>query len=221
MSPRANTTLENGPQTPNEAPEKLSLEWFFNPNQRARSRAPVLQAGKIYLDGEELGIIDCDNGLPLFSSRGQSWVEKRSGESIMYKEICERSETPNAGYNHTRNLNGASPFALPHIGLVEESFESFLGSKTRPNFPLLEPDLFRETIRDAYCRTDISPLRLLGAKICVATFLAFEAIFNLDVARDPPVDFEVYISAAENALPHLIPAMHLDGYQACIILVSI
>jgi hypothetical protein len=219
-SPQVNAPLENDPQTTNGTPEKLSLEWFFDPSQRARSRAPVLQSGKIYLDGEELGIIDCDNGLPLFSSQGQAWVENRSGQSIIYKEICERPKRSYTSYKDTSNPNRASPLTLPPIDLVEDSLQSFLRSKTRANFPLIDPNLFRETIRVAYGSSEFGPSRLLSAKICVATFLAFEAIFNLDIERGPPFNFEVYISAAEIALPQLTAGMHLDGFQACVMLVS-
>jgi hypothetical protein len=85
---------------------------------------------------------------------------------------------------------------------------------------LVDPKLFRETIRAAYGSSDIDSLRVLSAKICIATFLAFEAIFNPDVERGPPFDFEVYMSAAENALPQLTAGMHLDGFQSCVMLVS-
>ncbi|KAJ5764733.1 fungal specific transcription factor [Penicillium odoratum] len=220
-SPQVNAPLENLPKMTNGTPEKLSLEWFFNPSQRARSRAPVLQSGKIYLDGEELGTIDCENGIPLFSSQGQAWVENRSGESIIYNEIRESPESCYTSSTNTSTSDRAPPLTLPPISLVESSLESFLRSRTRANFPLIDPNLFRETIQAAYGSSEIGPFRLISARICIATFLSFEAIFNLDIERAPPFNFEEYISAAENALPQLTAGMHLDGFQACVMLVSL
>lgn len=126
------------------------------------------------------------------------------------------------------NMNALSPFELPELGVLQAYLEAFKASKVmRRIFPVIDSELFDETIRKAYKQSSSSfSYGQASARVCVIAFLTFisrlplvkETVAALNV---PPVDYDLLATRAQFLIPQVLQeSPSLDSAQALTMLVS-
>ncbi|KAL1962343.1 hypothetical protein VTN77DRAFT_9756 [Rasamsonia byssochlamydoides] len=180
--------------------------------------------GKLHFAGYNLGEISSHNGIPLFSSEGQKWVQSRTGERATFEKLCafgppwqnqHRFYTASIPAEFHR-LQGS--VQLPDRKIVEEYLSTYRSSIFRLVFPFIDPILFQETLRLAY-EPRQAPMSVgsASAKSCVYAFLAVASLFNLDGATQL-VDSEACSVKAQCFTPQLVQETTIDGLQSAIML---
>lgn len=121
---------------------------------------------------------------------------------------------------------------LPEQGVVQNYFELFSSSILRMVFPIIEPVLFAQTIKDAYQQQPQSNSQHghASTRAYIFAFVAFASILNLDrfhnlpgPAQLPPaVDSEALVAKAQCLLPQILQEPTTpDGMGAVVVLVSV
>lgn len=188
----------------------------------------------VHFAGRELGSISSLTGIPFLSSEGQEWVQARTGQTISSDKLSpsrapwekERGQTSNTLFMNLANQN---LFNLPDYRILRRYFEAYKGSLVMQRiFPVIDTDLFEETILSAYQQPQNSfRFGQASTRACIIAFLAF-------VARLPPVktqinpsdaslvDHDTLATKAQFLLAQVLqePA-NLDGAQAITMLVSL
>ncbi|OQD81585.1 hypothetical protein PENANT_c026G09190 [Penicillium antarcticum] len=210
QSPQATTTASNSPST----------------------HQPIdSSSARVHFAGKELGVISLLTGTPFLFPEGQAWIEARTGQKIPIDTLSpsrapwekERGQSFNT---LLMNMNALSPFDLPDYGVLQAHLEAFKASKVmRRIFPIIDFDLFDETIKTAYKRP--GPTFGYGqasARVCVIAFLTFisrlphvkETLAALNIA---PVDYDLLATRAQFLIPQVLQENpSLDAAQALTIL---
>lgn len=124
-------------------------------------------------------------------------------------------------------MNALSPFGLPDFGVLQAHLEAYKASKVmRRIFPIVDLELFDETIRTAYKQPASSfGYGQASARVCVIAFISFisrlplvkEALVTLNV---PAVDHDLLATRAQFLMPQVLQENpSLDAAQALCILV--
>ncbi|KAJ5758508.1 transcriptional regulator family: Fungal Specific TF [Penicillium odoratum] len=215
----ANTTASNSPSASSSA---------------SISNQPILSSSVgVHFAGRELGVISFLTGIPYLLPEGQKWIESRTGQTVSSEKFSparapwekERGQISNTIMMNLRNDN---LFELPDRRSVEVYFDAYKRSTVmRRLFPVVDPELFAETISEAYRQPRSSfGFGQASARACVIAFAAFSARLPPVVAavRDPACvslqgDHEVLASKAQFLLSQVVqePA-NLEGAQAVIML---
>lgn len=188
----------------------------------------------VHFAGRELGSISSLTGIPFLSSEGREWVQARTGQTISSDKLSparapwekERGQTSDTLF---LNLGNQNLFDLPNYDILRRYFEAYKGSLVMQRiFPVIDTDLFEETIISAYQQPRTSfGFGQASTRACIIAFLAF-------VARLPPVktqispsdaslvDHDTLATKAQFLLTQVLqePA-NLDGAQAVTMLVSL
>ncbi|RAL13271.1 putative C6 transcription factor [Aspergillus homomorphus CBS 101889] len=180
----------------------------------------------LHFAGRELGVFNLFTGIPLLLPEGRQWVQSRTGQNVSFSRLVSSARTPwerQRAFNHDAMMMHSKPgntFELPERRIVEAYFNMFCSSLMRAIFPVLDPVLYRETIREAYEQSQARPL-CASASIRASIF-AFVAFANL---IPPPhyeqahrglaqVDGEAYIVKAQHFVPQILQeTSSLEGLQ--------
>ena len=180
-----------------------------------------------------MGVISLLTGTPFLFPEGQEWITARTGQSVSLDKLSparapwekERGQSFNT---LLMNMNALNPFELPDLGVLRVYVEAFKRSKVmRRIFPVVDTELFEETISTAY-KQSISSFTYgqASARVCVIAFLTFvsrlppvnEIVGALHI---PPIDHDLLATRAQFLMPQVLqePAS-LDSAQALTMLVS-
>lgn len=126
-------------------------------------------------------------GIPFLLPEGQEWIQARTGQTVASDKLSparapwekERGQISNT---ILMDLRSQDLFALPDERSVMLYFDAYKTSPVmRRIFPLVDSDLFIETIRDVYQQPQYSfRFGQASSRACVLAFLAF-------VSRLPPL----------------------------------
>lgn len=198
---------------------------------------PILSsAAGVHFAGRELGVISLLTGIPFLLPEGQEWIQSRTGQTISSEKLSpsrvpwekERGRSSNEILMALRNDD---LFQLPDRRSVQMYFDAYKQSAVmRRIFPVVDIELFAETINEAY-RQPKSSFEFGQASIraCIIAFAAFVARLPpvLEIIRNSPcpalqVDHEVLASKAQFFLSQVMqePAS-LEGAQAVCMLVRL
>ncbi|CAI7623579.1 unnamed protein product [Penicillium pancosmium] len=141
----------------------------------------------VHFAGRELGAISLLTGIPFLLPEGQEWVQARTGQIISRDNLSparapwekERGQSTNNLFN---NLSNQNMFELPDLRVVRLYLEAYKKSFVMQRlFPVVDPDLFEETIISAYKQPHSTFSHgQASSRACVIAFLAF-------VSRLPPI----------------------------------
>lgn len=176
--------------------------------------------GTFHFAGTELGGLSSTTGLPLFSAEGQEWVQIKSGESVSMDKLCrELSEKSRSSLSSPRTSEPPriDSIVLPDRIIVERSARFYRTSIFQVIFPVLDLELFHDTIKRAYESTDNSP-ETTSAKCCILAFIALAAFFELETGC-PPYHISNHLTMIELEIPNIIEGMTIDSFQTCVMLV--
>lgn len=162
-----------------------------SPSTSTSSQPLISSMVGVHFAGRELGVISLLTGIPFLLPEGQEWIQARTGQKISSEKLSpvrapwekDRGQHPAA---HIENLQRPDFFELPDWRLMRLYFESYKNSAVmRRLFPIIDVDLFEETITTAYQQPRLMLRHGDAAKrACVIAFLAF-------VSRLPPVKEQV------------------------------
>lgn len=183
--------------------------------------------------GQSLGSINSYSGIPVFSPRGQQWLQSRTGETATSEKLCSlglpwlNPIQPCREYLHLSSHStgkGMKPVIdLPDKEVVKECAKSYNSSGISLVFPLIEWTLFQETIRLAYDspQTPYSPY-VQCAKASIFAFIAFAYRANVRCSSITDIDIDGCALEALRSMPHIVegPA-NLDGLRAILMIVSL
>lgn len=182
---------------------------------------------KLHFAGYNIGEISSYNGIPLFSSEGQEWVQSRTGEKASFEKLCAFGPPwQNQHRFYTASIPAdfqrlQAPVELPDRKIVEEYLSIYRSSIIRLVFPFIDPVLFQETLNLAYESQQVPmPAGSASAKACVYAFLSVISTFNLDGLHFL-VDSEACSIKAQWFTPQLVQETTVDGLQTSIMLVRL
>lgn len=171
----------------------------------------IASFGKLHFAGHDLGEISSGNGVPLFSSAGRKWIEARTGQLLTITPL----DLP-LWYAQEQDYDGfLSPtnFDLPDLKVTEEYYNVFCDGHIRYVFPMVDPELFKQTIATAYQPPGRMPsFQHARAKACVLSFISVIS-FMEPLAKVTPIDFQKCALKAQYLLPQAMVDTSIDGLQ--------
>ncbi|KAJ5342580.1 transcriptional regulator family: Fungal Specific TF [Penicillium brevicompactum] len=191
------------------------------------NQPPDSSSVQVHFAGKELGVISLLTGTPFLFPEGQEWITARTGQSVSLDKLSparapwekERGQSFNT---LLMNMNALNPFELPDLGILRVYVEAFKRSKVmRRIFPVVDTELFEETISTAY-KQSISSFTYgqASARVCVIAFLTFvsrlppvnEIVGALHI---PPIDHDLLATRAQFLMPQVLQeSASLDSAQA-------
>jgi hypothetical protein len=180
--------------------------------------------GKLHFAGINLGNVNAFNGIPFFSSGGRQWVESRSGQAVNFEKfygLGPPCQTQQGRWLHSPIPQTQETLELPEISVLDQHIAVYNASAISSLFPLLDKDLFIDTIRLAYHLSPSSSQRgVMSAKACIFSFMALASVFQISEGNFSAIAGK-YASEAQRLLPEVLqePA-NLDGLQTLLMLVS-
>ncbi|KAJ5172040.1 transcriptional regulator family: Fungal Specific TF [Penicillium capsulatum] len=198
-----------------------------SPSTSMSSQPIISSMVGVHFAGRELGVISLLTGIPFLLPEGQEWIQARTGQSISSDKLSptrapwEKDRGQNAHFL-LANLQDPDFFELPDVRCVLVYFEAFRSSPVmRRLFPVVDFDLFEETIASAY-KQPKSTFQYGQASIraCIIIFLAFSARLPpvKEQAKGSPfavLDHDALATKGEFLLGHVLqePAS-IEGIQA-------
>ncbi|KAJ5175808.1 uncharacterized protein N7482_001685 [Penicillium canariense] len=197
---------ENLVQKPGPTPPDLSQIIIGNSTPSSprstvsRNLPPPSSSVGVHFAGRELGVVSLLTGVPFFLPEGQDWIQARTGQTISRDTLSpvhvpwgkERGE---GSKNILIDLTSQDLFDLPDWRIVQVYFVAYKNSTLMQRlFPVIDVDLFEETIRAAYEQPHSSSGQI-SARACVIAFLAF-------VSRLPPVRAQVENAVSFASVDH-------------------
>ncbi|KAK4059069.1 transcriptional regulator family: Fungal Specific TF [Trichoderma harzianum] len=136
--------------------------------------------GQVWFSGQKFAAICSRNGIPHFTSLGEQWIYSRTGLWPHFRNddafaFRETDHVPSAA-SALQSLKGPAKQTeiqkLPERWITQALLDTFTASDFRLVFPVVERELFEETIRIAYGApvTDAT-IEEVGSKACVLAFL--------------------------------------------------
>lgn len=186
----------------------------------------------VHFAGRELGVISLLTGIPFLLPEGQEWIQARTGQSISSDKLSptrapwetERGDNTN---HLLENLQSPDFLELPDWRQVRLYFEAFKDCAVmRRLFPVVDFDLFEETILAAYHQPKSIRYGQARIRACVIIFLAFTARIPLvqDKVKGSPfvvLDHDALAAKGEFLLGQVLqePAS-IEAVQALTMLVG-
>lgn len=174
----------------------------------------------MHFAGHQLGDINSFNGIPFFSSAGRRWIRDKTGDEPAFPPLAAPLWENQQCLSQRAAIILTSDVELPPIDAVQKYFKLFRMTTFRFVFPVVEVELFQETIDTAYggSQTDMSS-EVATSKACVMAFTALMNFFE-GCLEDAPVDGEFCALQAQQLMPHLLYPT-LTNLQATLMLVSL
>ena len=187
----------------------------------------------VHFAGRELGAISLLTGIPFLLPEGQEWIQARTGQTIPKDRLAparapwekQRGQNTSSIFN---SLLNQSMFDLPDWRVSRLYSDAYRRCYLMQRiFPVVNPDLFEETMKSAYQQPQNS-LRdgQASARACVIAFIAFIARLPpiKDMTKDSPlaqVDYDAFASKAQFLVAQVLqePAS-LEGAAAVTMMVS-
>ncbi|KAL7946733.1 fungal-specific transcription factor domain-containing protein [Trichoderma barbatum] len=137
--------------------------------------------GQVWFSGQKFAAVCSRNGIPHFTSLGEQWIYSQTGlwphfrddEAFAFKETTDHAPS---GALALQSLKGSTKQAeiqkLPERWITQALLDTFSTSDFRLIFPVVDRELFEETMRLAYESEDTNPtIEEIGSKACVLAFL--------------------------------------------------
>ncbi|KAK0389923.1 hypothetical protein NLU13_3496 [Sarocladium strictum] len=175
----------------------------------------------INYDGCHFGHLSHQNGMPILTEEGRRWISSRAGEDVSFRKLQPQPRRYMKHQFLADDLCKGSPsiYALPEKSLTVKIFDVFIHSAFSMVFPLVDKDLFRETLALAY-ESQFEPLSIecVSAKACVLAFVSSARLFSERDTPLPNLDSERCAAQARHLLSCTADEATLTSLQACVML---
>lgn len=222
----------DSPETPAESPQNRALSsptHAFSDSQAVRlTLGPQItlpgstvtgSSSKLHFAGIDLGEISTYNGIPFFSSGGQSWIHARTGQHAVFP-LFSSQLWQNQSQIPKELMHTIKSSDLPEKAVAEEYFSNFLKSSFKLVFPIVDPVLFRRTIELAYEPSlELPSLEVARARACVLSFLSVTTLME-GTSETVPIDSDVCAIRAQQLFPQIMLDVSLTGLQIMFMQVS-
>jgi hypothetical protein len=167
-------------------------------------------------------------GISLFSPEGQDWLRQRTGDIIKLVPTEPAGDSLFQGQRNTmscwqeNNTAMKGSMQLPDLGALKYLLELFDKSPYKSLFPVVDTELFQETISEVYFPglTQSTRNSALGPKISVLAFFVFASALNMDGVSGS-ISTETYASQVRSLLPEaFVEHASLELLQGFVIVVS-
>ncbi|KAL7938426.1 hypothetical protein V8C35DRAFT_320230 [Trichoderma chlorosporum] len=159
-------------------------------------------------------------GIPLFSEKGQAWIESRTGSCMTPQTLCSfgrQWHNPRRLYLDLDAVAASThPCELPPRSTLERYAAAYCSSTVCLVFPVLSKCLFAKTLDLAYSSHN-SP-SAAAARSCVYSFLAVASILHFEDDSAASMSCESYLVAAKSLIPQFTEEETGDGLQTLITL---
>jgi hypothetical protein len=182
--------------------------------------------GIFYFAEWTLGIVNSHNGIPLFSCKGERWIQSRTGEKAPLERISTLST---AWHNQTQDTRLLTyklkdvqlPIQMPNRTVPERYLAVYEKSFACHIFPSVDPIRFRTTIETAYAKPGtLTDQERLSAQACIYSFLAFSSFLNSESAANDSFSSEEYAWKAYYLLGLCCFDVSIETLQAGSMMVS-
>lgn len=179
-----------------------------------------------------MSVVSQLTGIPFLLPEGQEWVQSRTGQTV----DVEKLSPTRPPWEKQRALNSCAMFSdlqtgaifdLPDRAVLELHLERYRLSLMQSIFPIVDQELFQETIDAVYQKPQPdSCYEEASLRACIFAFLAFSSLImnpcnEVKAPTPPPVDGERYFTKAHLLVPQILQGTPtLDGVQAMVSLVS-
>jgi hypothetical protein len=186
--------------------------------------------GQVWVSGQKFAAICSRNGIPHFTSLGEKYIYSQTGQwphfhnesTFAFSEVTGQASS---GTLAQKSLKGqakqSQPDKLPEKWVAQALLDAFFKADFRLVFPIVDRELFEETIRQAYDAPDTNPtIEEIGSKACVFAFLAITGnhFSALDIAKY--VDSDACSRQAQLLISDFIEDASLTTLQVMVILVG-
>ncbi|KAE8361365.1 hypothetical protein BDV27DRAFT_147882 [Aspergillus caelatus] len=173
-----------------------------------------------------MSVVSQLTGIPFLLPEGQEWVQSRTGQKV----DVEKLSPTRPPWEKQRALNSCAMFSdlqtgaifdLPDRAVLELHLERYRLSLMQSIFPIVDQELFQETIDAVYQKPQPDSCYAESSlRACIFAFLAFSSLImnpcnEVKAPTPPPVDGERYFMKAHLLVPQILQGTPtLDGVQA-------
>lgn len=180
------------------------------------------------MSGQKFAAICDQNGIPRFTPLGEKYIYAQTGqwphfnnESTFAFEITGQASAGALTQLSPRSQSKRAPAdRLPEKWITNNLFDLFLQSEFRLAFPLVDRELFRETIRQAYDAPDTNmTVEEISSKACVFAFLSLSSHHFAAMSVSNHVDSDACSKQAQIMIADFIEDASVTTLQVLILLV--
>ncbi|WXC59290.1 hypothetical protein SNK03_005165 [Fusarium graminearum] len=176
--------------------------------------------GQLHFDGCHFGHLSQHNGLPLISDQGKEWIASKTGEQVRFetgRQLRPPLSTPLSTHRFT---DPHDLYTLPDRTVVETIWHVFSNSSFRLVFPVVDPELFYDTINLAYMSWsgETPSLEHMSQMACVLAFASMIPLFQGSLVDLPPVDTDICAAKARYILTDVLEGPNLATLQVAFML---
>jgi hypothetical protein len=179
------------------------------------------------MSGQKFAAVCDPNGIPRFTPLGERYIYAQTGlwphfhnESTFAFESTGQASSGALNQRSSRQSKRAPANHLPERWVTNSLFDLFLQSEFRLAFPLVDRDLFRETIRQAYESPDTNPtVEEISSKACVFAFLSLSSHHFAAMSVSNHVDSDACAKQAQIMIADFIEDASVTTLQVMVILV--
>ncbi|KAL6859218.1 hypothetical protein J3F83DRAFT_334166 [Trichoderma novae-zelandiae] len=200
-----------------------------SPSSSSSRQLGATPLGQVWFSGQKFAAVCSRNGIPHFTSLGEQWIYARTG--LWPRFHNEDITSPSSGTTHQAPLC-ASTFklikgqakqtqaeTLPDKSITLELLDAFTKSDFRLVFPVVDRELFEETIQLAYDSPDENPpIHAIGSKACVLAFLSVTGHHFRDQGVAKLIDTDACARQAQLLISDFIEDASLTTLQVMVML---
>ncbi|UKZ68497.1 uncharacterized protein TrAtP1_009529 [Trichoderma atroviride] len=217
--------------TPSSIPTNTSITRTLSrssENSQACSRQlGASPLGQIWMSGQKFAAICDQNGIPRFTPLGEKYIYAQTGQwphfhnesTFAFESTGQASSGVSNQYSPRGQLNRAPADQLPEQWITNTLFDLFLQSEFRLAFPLVDRDLFKDTIRRAYESPETNPtIEEISSKACVFAFLSLSSHHFAALSVSNHVDSDGCAKQAQILIADFIEDASVTTLQVMVLL---
>ncbi|KAM0513440.1 hypothetical protein ACHAPE_007904 [Trichoderma viride] len=179
------------------------------------------------MSGQKFAAICDQNGIPRFTPSGEKYIYAQTGQwphfnhqsTFAFESNGQASSGALAQHSPRGQLNRAPADRLPEKWITNTLFDLFLQSEFRLAFPLVDRELFKETIRIAYDSPETNPtIEEISSKACVFAFLSLSSHHFAALSVSNHVDSDGCAKQAQILIADFIEDASVTTLQVTVLL---
>ncbi|PNP39985.1 hypothetical protein TGAMA5MH_08251 [Trichoderma gamsii] len=179
------------------------------------------------MSGQKFAAICDQNGIPRFTPLGEKYIYAQTGQwphfhnQSTFAFECPFQASSGALTQHSPRgqLNRTPADQLPEKWITNTLFDLFLQSEFRLAFPLVDRELFKETIRIAYDSPETNPtIEEISSKACVFAFLSLSSHHFAALSVSNHVDSDGCAKQAQILIADFIEDASVTTLQVMVLL---
>ncbi|PTB65256.1 fungal-specific transcription factor domain-containing protein [Trichoderma citrinoviride] len=181
--------------------------------------------GQVWFSGQKFAAVCSRNGIPHFTALGEQWIYSRTGlwPRFYNEDIASPSDQPPSYASPFRLPNGQMKQTqletLPDRSITLALLDEFTKSEFRLIFPVVDRELFEETIRLAYDSSDDNlTIHAIGSKACVLAFLSVAGHHFRDLEIAKSFDADACARRAQLMISDFVEDASLTTLQVMVML---